>query len=84
MGTDRYTNTAKQRDSPLLDQATSWCQLLIFSNDRSSEIVLTTAGDNSTNTYSPKWPRQLFWSDSFWFWDLSRNSFVPILQALQI
>lgn len=51
MGTDRYTNTAKQRDSPLLDQAMSWCQLLIFSDDRSSEIVLTTASDNSTNSY---------------------------------
>lgn len=52
--TDRYTNTAEQRGSPHLDPAMSWCQLLIFSNDGSFRycvVLLTTASDNSTNSY---------------------------------
>lgn len=34
-------------------------------------------------TYSPKQSSQLFWSDNFWLWDISRNSFVPTIHALQ-
>lgn len=37
--TDRYTNTAKQLSSSLLNPVMSWCQALIFSDGGSSKVV---------------------------------------------